>query len=142
MLGCVGMCGGVWGDVGECVLYMYLVTCSSTLYAQRTLVTFTFHGTGVEELTSMEKCMEQAQSQGCWLLLHNIHTSPPLLAQLVTMMEHHPDRGGDWRLWLSSHADHTLPTALLHRVTKVSTDSPKVSGALPQPNGMLGSSLC
>ena len=89
---------------------------------------FTFHGTGTDELSAMAERMAEAQSQGLWLLLHNIHTSPPLLEQLAAMAEH-PDKGGEWRLWLSSHADHILPTSLLHRVTKVSTDSPKVKGS-------------
>ena len=87
------------------------------------------HGTGDEELEAVKLCLQEASSQGAWLLLHNAHTCPALLAQLPALLESHPPRES-WKVWLSASGHAHIPIPLLQSACKVVLDSPKVGTAL------------
>ena len=82
------------------------------------------HGTGVEEIAEAKAAVRGASTNRSWVLLHNIHTSSQLLAELPALLESLPPME-NWRLWLSSHGDcDHLPVRLKHSALKVVLDSP------------------
>ena len=106
-------------------------------HTQVPLTILSLHGSGTEEeAEAARRSMEAAASQGRWLLLHNVHTCPPLLSQLPTLLRELPSRQQEgWKLWLSacvreeedSVRPRLLPVSLLQSACKVVLDPPKVS---------------
>ena len=82
------------------------------------------HGSGKEEIDSTLKALQLASSQGHWILLHNIQSSPDLFAQLPSLLEFLPARE-KWRIWLSVQGDcFTIPHSLLHSANRIVLDPP------------------
>ena len=91
------------------------------------LTVYHLHGPASPELASVRQHLTSASFQGHWVLLHGVHTHPPLLSELPGLLEE-LTRGRDcWRLWLSMEGDcGGLPASILHRCSRVVLDPPKV----------------
>lgn len=77
-----------------------------------------------EDHHSAVLAMQQASSNGQWLLIHHAHSCPKLLAQLPSLMQDLPPRH-TWKLWLSAHGETTfIPMTLLKTTTRVVLESP------------------
>ena len=64
--------------------------------------------------------------QGHWVLLHNAHNSPRLLAALDSFMHETKTVDSEFRLWVSLQPHPDIPSSLLQSAIKVVADSPKV----------------
>ena len=64
--------------------------------------------------------------QGHWVLLHNAHNSPRLLAALDSFMQETKTVDSEFRLWVSVQPHPDIPSSLLQSAVKVVADSPKV----------------
>ena len=94
------------------------------LFMQVDLIFYHLHGYCPQEVERAKQAIELASSQGKWICLHNCQTSPNLLTQVLSLLEHLPPQD-NWRLWLSLHGDcDTLPSPLLRRACKLVLDSP------------------
>lgn len=64
--------------------------------------------------------------QGHWVLLHNAHNSPRLLAALDSFMHETKTVDNEFRLWVSVQPHSDIPSSLLQSSVKIVADSPKV----------------
>ena len=76
-------------------------------------------------MTSHPTCSGSIR-QGQWVLLHNAHNSPRLLAALDSFMHETKVVDPEFRLWVSVQPHPDIPSALLQSAVKVMADSPKV----------------
>lgn len=80
---------------------------------------------GIGEERAARKTIHKAMVQGHWVLLHNAHNSPRLLAALDSFMQETKTVDSEFRLWVSVHPHPDIPSSLLQSAVKVVADSPK-----------------
>ncbi|XP_073445808.1 uncharacterized protein [Dendrobates tinctorius] len=68
--------------------------------------------------------LTQVMSEGCWMLMENIHNSPKLMMSLGEILKSKKNPEKNFRLWLSAQAREDLPTSLLHYTVKTVVDTP------------------
>ena len=68
--------------------------------------------------------------QGHWVLLHNAHNAPRLLAALDSFMQETKAVDSEFRLWVSVQPHPDIPSSLLQSAVKIVADSPKVRFSL------------
>lgn len=64
--------------------------------------------------------------QGSWVLLHNAHNTPRLLAALDSFMNETKSVDPEFRLWVSLIPSPEIPSSLLQTAVKLVADSPLV----------------
>lgn len=80
---------------------------------------------GIGEERAARKTIHKAMVQGHWVLLHNAHNSPRLLAALDSFMQETKTVDSEFRLWVSVQPHPDIPSSLLQSAVKVVADSPK-----------------
>jgi len=80
---------------------------------------------GIGEERVARKMIHKAMVQGHWVLLHNAHNSPRLLAALDSFMHETKTVDSEFRLWVSVQPHPDIPSSLLQCAIKVVADSPK-----------------
>lgn len=80
---------------------------------------------GIGEERVARKLIHKAMVQGHWVLLHNAHNSPRLLAALDSFMHETKTVDSEFRLWVSVQPHPAIPSSLLQCAIKVVADSPK-----------------
>lgn len=76
-------------------------------------------------MESAIEALQQASTQGHWVLLHNVQFNPDLLSRLPALLQRLPARN-EWKVWLSVEGDCThVPAPLLQSASKVVLDPPK-----------------
>jgi dynein heavy chain len=81
-----------------------------------------------------ERCMDEAQVEGGWVILQNCHVAPSWLALVdAKLSSWEANRGPEdavdssqahMRLWLTTNASEVFPVGLLHIGIKVACDAP------------------
>ncbi|XP_068697910.1 dynein axonemal heavy chain 8-like [Montipora foliosa] len=71
------------------------------------------------------KMIHRAMVQGYWVLLHNAHNAPRLLAALDSFMQETKAVDSEFRLWVSVQPHPDIPSSLLQSAVKIVADSPK-----------------
>lgn len=72
-------------------------------------------------------CLEQAQFQGSWVFLHNVHLMPTWLKSIEKLLDDFEASGNmheKFRLFLSSDPTPTIPVGILNRSIKITSDPP------------------
>lgn len=76
-------------------------------------------------MESAIEALEQASSQGHWILLHNTQQNPTLLSRLSSQLCQLPARE-KWKVWISVQGDCAdIPSSLLRSASKVVLDPPR-----------------
>lgn len=80
---------------------------------------------GIGEERLARKMIHRAMVQGHWVLLHNAHNAPRLLAALDSFMQETKTVDNEFRLWVSVQPHPQIPSSLLQSAIKIVADSPK-----------------
>ncbi|KAK3735811.1 hypothetical protein QZH41_019912, partial [Actinostola sp. cb2023] len=79
---------------------------------------------GGNEERMARKLIHKSMVQGSWVLLHNAHNTPRLLAALDSFMHETKSVDPEFRLWVSVQPNPDIPSSLLQTAVKIVADSP------------------